>query len=259
MLSYMITLYVICCETTCVIFFFVLVCCLPTQDRMTRNSGKSKTRGERLAASMPSLMIIGTQGSNEQESKETHVEEAISPLRNKASKWKANPVTKDPSPVIRSASAGSIHKKPSPGSSSSHPFALTKSSSTGSTPKQLTPFSGGSTSNRQHVIGTASATKDIDRKDHQQSTKKKKKDPPRSPTNSDVDTPEDEENESEDYGNGHPEQKRSYAGGRHGKEAISESSRNKQYMKKSSLVGEEARTSHKKREKQKGDSDSDDA
>ena len=69
---------------------------------MPRHSGKSQSRGERLAASIPSKKIHGTQGSQEQVSEETHVEKAISPLRNKDSRWKANPVAKDHSTVIRS-------------------------------------------------------------------------------------------------------------------------------------------------------------
>jgi hypothetical protein len=109
---------------------------------------------------------------------------------------------------------------------------ITKSSSTGSTPKQLAPFSGGPNSNRHHVNSTASATKDIDRKEHEQSATKKKKDPPRSPTNSDVDTPEEGDGGSEDYGNGHAEHKRRFADGRHGTEAQSASPRDNQKLKK---------------------------
>ena len=227
----MIPLYVICCETTCLITFFVIICCLHSQDTMPRHSGKSQSRGERLAATIPSKKIHGTQNSQEQESEETHVEKAISPLRNKESRWKANPVTKDHSTIIRSNSAGSNHTKQFHGSFSSNSVGITKSSSTGSTPKQSTPFTGGHPSNRQDVNRTASATKDIDRKEHQQSTTKKKKDLPRSPTNSDEDTTEEMNDKSVDYGNGHAEQKRRVENGRNGTGAQSASPRDNQKLK----------------------------
>jgi hypothetical protein len=83
---------------------------------MTRNSGKSKSRGEILAASRPTHTVKATQGSNEEQAEsplrnrtqrvsnshgtqDTDGEDPISPLRNKGSKWKANQIPKanDPS------------------------------------------------------------------------------------------------------------------------------------------------------------------
>jgi hypothetical protein len=252
---------------------------------MAKTSGKSKSHGEILAASRPTHTVKATQGSNEQQAEspllrnttqrgyndngpqEANDEDPISPLRNKASKWKANPLPKANSPshspsshkhaskplatssssrssalirsasigpvqknstpasapshhptLSRSASTGSSQKNSTPVSSSSNPLSLIRSASTGSSQKKTTPGPTSSTINRLSLGHSNSASKDLDPKHtsvhvkHYSSTsnsttKQKNKEQRRSPTNSDVDTPDELDPDSEDYGDGSSQNK----------------------------------------------------
>jgi hypothetical protein len=296
---------------------------------MTRNSGKTKSRGEILAASRPQQTVKATQGSNEEQAgspirtatqrvgnrqgtQEKDCEDPISPLRNKASNWKANPLPKADSPshspshnkhtsknfansssssssaligyastgsstknstpasasthhsaLSRSASTGSSQKYSSPASSSSNPLSLIRSASTGSTQKKTTPTPTSSAPNRASLAHANSASKDRDPKhnsvhmEHSSSssnstTKKKNYEQRRSPTNSEVDTPEELDPESEDYGNGSSKAENA-------NEVHSTTDRHKHNLSHSPSITSESRTSNKKRRQQQLDSESDDA
>ena len=176
---------------------------------MTRRDGaKTKSRGEKLAYATKTTI---------QESQDKNNDETLSPLRSKNSRWKAHQITNTRSPSTSPArqkyppltkdmivpQTMEHASAPTASSSSSNPLGMIRSASTSSAQKQInnTTTSGGlrrSVSDNSALgkkntalptTGTVNALPTA--------TKKKDKSPGRSPTNSDIESPGESENEND--------------------------------------------------------------